>query len=220
MAHPSTSSHLCDIPVIAFWEQHLRPPPPNTHRHTHARTHTCAKKQTEHNAESKCQSPCQLSSQTRQSMFAANRCLSAGTHTHTHTHTHRHTHTHMRPVGGISAPPFLSTAPPPPPRPWWGRHWWGGNCHFVNHHKIACCTLKLLCVAPLLLLPTHCIYCDRTCPVAHSLMDFDSTTLFPPRTDVIFICSTNEPTVARVIGHSEHGDVLHHFEVGKHGMQE
>ena len=65
-----------------------------------------------------------------------------------------------------------------------------GNCHFVNHPKIAQCSLSVLCVAPAPLLPPRCTYCDRTFSVAYLLMDLDSTTLFPPETDVLFIRST------------------------------
>ena len=68
----------------------------------------------------------------------------------------------------------------------------GGGRHFVNHQKIA--------------RSTHCTYCDRTFAVAYLLVDLDSTTLFPPGTDVIFIRSTKEPTLARVIVYSECGD--------------
>ena len=42
-------------------------------------------------------------------------------------------------------------------------------------------------------------------------MDSDSTTLFPPGTDVIFIRSTKEPAPARVIGFSECGDEYRHI---------
>ena len=65
-------------------------------------------------------------------------------------------------AGSAPPPPFLQ-APP----------------HTQSHQKqIACCSLKLLCVAPLLLLPTHCTYCHRTFSVAFLLMDLDSITLF------------------------------------------
>ena len=37
-------------------------------------------------------------------------------------------------------------------------------------------------------------------------MELDSTTMFPPWTNVMFIRSTGEPVLAQVIGHSEHGD--------------
>jgi hypothetical protein len=37
-------------------------------------------------------------------------------------------------------------------------------------------------------------------------MEFDSTTMFPPGTNVMFIRSTGEPVLAQVVGHSEHGD--------------
>ena len=37
-------------------------------------------------------------------------------------------------------------------------------------------------------------------------MEFDSTTMFPPGTNVMFIRSTGEPVLAQVVGRSEHGD--------------
>ena len=37
-------------------------------------------------------------------------------------------------------------------------------------------------------------------------MELDSTTMFPPRTNVMFIRSTGEPVLAQVVGHLEHGD--------------
>ena len=37
-------------------------------------------------------------------------------------------------------------------------------------------------------------------------MELDSTIMFPPGTNVMFILSTGEPVLAKVVGHSEHGD--------------
>ena len=37
-------------------------------------------------------------------------------------------------------------------------------------------------------------------------MELDSTTMFPPRTNVMFMRSTGEPVLAQVVGHLEHGD--------------
>ena len=37
-------------------------------------------------------------------------------------------------------------------------------------------------------------------------MELDSTTIFTPGTNVMFICSTGEPVLAQVVGYSEHGD--------------
>ena len=41
-------------------------------------------------------------------------------------------------------------------------------------------------------------------------MELDSTTMFPPGTSVMFICSTGEPVLAQVVGHSEHGQGVGH----------
>ena len=37
-------------------------------------------------------------------------------------------------------------------------------------------------------------------------MELDSTTMFPLGTNVMFIRSMGEPVLAKVVGHSEHGD--------------
>ena len=37
-------------------------------------------------------------------------------------------------------------------------------------------------------------------------MELDSTTIFTPGTNVMFMCSTGEPVLAQVGGYSEHGD--------------
>ena len=37
-------------------------------------------------------------------------------------------------------------------------------------------------------------------------MELDSTAMFPPGTNVMFIRSTAESVLAQVVGHSEHGD--------------
>ena len=37
-------------------------------------------------------------------------------------------------------------------------------------------------------------------------MELDSTAMFTPGTNVMFIRSTGEPVVAQVVGYSEHGD--------------
>ena len=42
-------------------------------------------------------------------------------------------------------------------------------------------------------------------------MELDSTTMFPPGTNVMFIRSTGEPVLAQVVGHSEHGDAYAEF---------
>ena len=42
-------------------------------------------------------------------------------------------------------------------------------------------------------------------------MELDSTTMFPPGTNVMFIRSTGEPVLAQVVGHSEHSDAYRHI---------
>ena len=40
-------------------------------------------------------------------------------------------------------------------------------------------------------------------------IELDSTTMFTPGTNVMFICSTGEPVLRQVVGYSEHGDAYH-----------
>ena len=40
-------------------------------------------------------------------------------------------------------------------------------------------------------------------------MELDSTTMFTPGTNVMFIRSTGEPVLVQVVGYSEHGDAYH-----------
>ena len=54
-------------------------PPPQIVLNTGNSTHDCKQTDEQHNSGSECQIPRQLDSQTRQSMFNANRRLSAGT---------------------------------------------------------------------------------------------------------------------------------------------
>ena len=42
-------------------------------------------------------------------------------------------------------------------------------------------------------------------------MELDSTTMFPSGTNVMFIRSKQEPVLAQVVGHSEHGDACGHI---------
>ena len=48
-------------------------------------------------------------------------------------------------------------------------------------------------------------------------MELDSTTMFPPRTSVMFIRSTGEPVLAQVVGHSEHGDAYRRISYDRDG---
>ena len=48
-------------------------------------------------------------------------------------------------------------------------------------------------------------------------MELDSTTMFPPGTNVMFICSTGEPVLAQVVGHSEHGDAYRRITYDRDG---
>ena len=48
-------------------------------------------------------------------------------------------------------------------------------------------------------------------------MELDSTTMFPPGTNVMFIRSTGEPVLAQVIGHSEHSDAYRRITYDRDG---
>ena len=48
-------------------------------------------------------------------------------------------------------------------------------------------------------------------------MELDSTTMFTPGTNVMFICSTGEPVWAQVVGYSEHGDAYLRISYGHEG---
>ena len=48
-------------------------------------------------------------------------------------------------------------------------------------------------------------------------MELDSTTMFPPGTNVMSIRSTGEPVLAQVVGHSEHGDAYRRITYDRDG---
>ena len=48
-------------------------------------------------------------------------------------------------------------------------------------------------------------------------IELDSTTMFPPGTNVMFIRSTGEPVLAKVLGHSEHGDAYRRITYERDG---
>ena len=48
-------------------------------------------------------------------------------------------------------------------------------------------------------------------------MELDSTTMFTPRTNVMFIRSTGEPVLAQVGGYSEHGDAYRRMSYEREG---
>ena len=48
-------------------------------------------------------------------------------------------------------------------------------------------------------------------------MELDSTTMFTPGTNVMFIRSTGEPVLAQVVGYSEHGDAYRRISYEREG---
>ena len=48
-------------------------------------------------------------------------------------------------------------------------------------------------------------------------MELDNTTMFPLGTSVMFICSTGEPVLAQVVGHSEQGDAYRRISYDRDG---
>ena len=97
--------------------------------------------------------------------------------------------------------------PPPPllfPTPC--RSWGGGAS--LGQPKIFCCGSLCCCVGDCVvghchLYPLHS-WLDILLTFAD--MELDNTTMFPARTNVMFIRSTEEPVLVQVVGHSEHGD--------------
>ena len=88
--------------------------------------------------------------------------------------------------------------PTPCPSPGGG---WGPS---LGQPKFFCCGSLCCCGA----LPLVSLVLMAGHLLTFTEMDLDSTTMFPPGTNVMFIRSTGEPVLAQVIGHSEHSDAL------------
>ena len=90
----------------------------------------------------------------------------------------------------------------------------GGGGHLVNpkFFVVAHCVVVCDCVVG------HChlypLYSWQEIFLTFTEMELDSTTMFPPGTNVMFICSTGEP---EVVGHLEHGDAYRRITYDRDG---
>ena len=84
----------------------------------------------------------------------------------------------------------------------------GGGGASLGRPKIFRCGSLCCCVGDCVV--GHChlypLYSWHDILLTFAEMELDSTTMFPPGTNVMFIRSTGEPVLAQVVGHSEHGD--------------
>ena len=84
----------------------------------------------------------------------------------------------------------------------------GGGGPSLGQPKIFCCGSLCCCVGDCVVghYHLHPLHSRQDILLNFAEMELDSTTMFPPGTSVMFIRSTGEPVLARVVGHSEHGD--------------
>ena len=98
------------------------------------------------------------------------------------------------------APPPFSCPPPLCSSP--GR---GGGGPSPGQHKYFCCGSLCCCVGDCVVRHCH-LYPLYSWQDILLTLELDSTTMFPPGTNVMFIRSIGKPVLAQVVGHSEHGD--------------
>ena len=100
----------------------------------------------------------------------------------------------------MSPPPMSFPTPCPSVREGGGRHLVNRNFCVAAHYVVVWVTV----------LWGHChlypLYSWQDILLTFTEMELDSTTMFPPGTNVMFIGSTGEPVLAQVVGHSEHDD--------------
>ena len=103
-------------------------------------------------------------------------------------------------IGQGNPPPFVLPHPLSFPG--------GGGGASLGQPKIFRCGSLCCCVCDCVV--GHChlypLYSWQDILLTFAEMELDSTTMFPPGTNVLFIRSTGEPVLAQVVGHSEHGD--------------
>ena len=101
----------------------------------------------------------------------------------------------------MSPPPTLS-CPTPCPSPA------GGGGLSLGQHKNFCYGSLCCCVGDFVVRHCHLhpLYSWKDILLTFAEMELDSTTMFTPGTNVIFIRSTREPILGQVVGYSEHGD--------------
>ena len=82
----------------------------------------------------------------------------------------------------------------------------GGGGGSLGQPKIFRCGSLCCCVGDCVV--GHChlypLYSWQEILLTFAEMELDSTTMFPPGTNVMFICSTGEPVLVQIVGHSEH----------------
>ena len=78
----------------------------------------------------------------------------------------------------------------------------------LGEHKIFCYGSLYCCVGDCVVRHCHLypLYSWKNILLAFAEMEFDSTTMFTPGTNVMVIRSTGEPVLVQVVGYSEHGD--------------
>ena len=101
----------------------------------------------------------------------------------------------------ILPPPPLS-CPTPCPSPGGG---WGAA---LGQHKNVCYGSLCCCVGDCVVRHCHLypLYSAQDILLTFAEMELDSTAMFTPGTNVMFIRSTRGPVLARVVGSSEHRD--------------
>ena len=95
----------------------------------------------------------------------------------------------------------------------------GGGGLSLGRHKIFCHSSLCCCVGDCVVRHCHLypLYSWRDMLLTIAEMELDSTTMFAPGTNVMFIWSTGEPVLAQVVGYSEHGDAYHHISDEREG---
>ena len=114
--------------------------------------------------------------------------------------------------------------PPPPlcPAPSlvlpWGM---GGGGPSLGQHKKFCFSSLCCCVGDCVVRHCHLypLYPWQDILLIFAEMEFDSTVMFIPGTNVMFIHSTGEPVLAQVVGYSEHSDAYRHISFEREGKR-
>ena len=113
----------------------------------------------------------------------------------------------------------IGLIPPPPLVVPYHLSFPGGGGLSLGQPKIFRCGSLCCCVGDCVV--GHChlhpLHSWQDILLTFAEMELDSTTMFPPATNVMFICSTEEPVLAQVIGHSEHGDAYRRITYDRDG---
>ena len=118
------------------------------------------------------------------------------------------------PGGDRSVRLVLKSVIPPHPLSFPG----GGGGGSLGQPKIFRCGSLCCCVGDCVVaLPLVSLALMQDILLTFAEMELDSTTIFPPWTNVMFIRSTGEPVLARVVGHSEHGDAYRRITFDRDG---